>query len=40
MVVAITHYARIAITQVFLRGYVLQDGGVSTLLYASAGEAF
>lgn len=41
MVIAITHYARIAIAQVFLRGYVLQnEGGVSMLLYASAGEAF
>lgn len=42
MVIAITHYARIAIAQVFLRGYVLQNGGggVSMLLYASAGEAF
>lgn len=27
MVIAITHYARIAIAQVFLRGYVLQNGG-------------
>lgn len=29
-----------AIAQVFLRVYVLQNGGVSMLLYASAGEAF